>query len=54
MRFSECQSPRANAKPLIVKIFWRRFWFKSHMLSRDRFVATKRTYEVFVVCCFDI
>ena len=25
---------------LLVKTFWRRFWFKSHMISRGRLVAT--------------
>ena len=38
--FQNVKSPRANVKPHIVKTFCRRFWFQSHMLSRDRFVAT--------------
>ena len=32
--------PWANVKPHVVKTFCRRFWFKSHMLLRDRFIAT--------------
>jgi len=40
IKFSECHSRCANAKSPIVKTFWRRFWFKSHNLSRDRLVAT--------------
>jgi len=40
IKFSECQVPMNKCKAPIVKTFWRRFWFKSHMLSRDRFVAT--------------
>ena len=38
--FQNVKSPWANVKPPIVKTSCRRFWLKSHMLSRDRFVAT--------------
>jgi len=30
----------ANVKPPYSEDFWRRFWFKAHMLSRDRLVVT--------------
>jgi len=38
--FQNVKTRCANAKPPIVKTFLGRFWFKSHMLSRDRLVAT--------------
>jgi len=52
----------AHVKPPIVKTFTQRFWFKSHMLSRDRLVvicfrfladwkSNKRTYAQ-GVCLF--
>jgi len=34
--FQNVKSPCANVKPRIVNTSCRRFWFKSHMLSRDR------------------
>jgi len=40
IKFSECQVPLRKWKPPIVKTFWRRFWFESHMLSRGCLVAT--------------
>jgi len=40
LKFQNIKSPCANVKTHIVTTFWRRFWFKFHMLSSNRFVAT--------------
>ena len=34
IKFSECQVPLRNCNTPL-KTFWRRFWFESHIISRD-------------------
>jgi len=39
IKFSECQAPLRQCNILLLKTFWRRFWFETHIISRDGFVA---------------